>query len=102
MSSTGKGSGSNNTCTCPPRRSASAELWSTVPVVFGSVDEATVARLNLPPDVTETIWRLRLGNIVTAARALVPNLKKIALVGDPFERQPFRRHFTQELSEFAK
>jgi signal transduction histidine kinase len=78
------------------------ELWSTVPVVFGVVDEETVARLNLPPDVTGTILRLRFANAVNPARALVPNLKRIALVGDSFERQPFRRHFSQELPQFAK
>src|SRR5258705_9749282 len=31
------------------------ELWSTVPVVFGAVDEATAARLKIPSDVTGTI-----------------------------------------------
>jgi signal transduction histidine kinase len=78
-----------------------AELWPAVPVVFGSVDEATVARLALPPDIIGTILQFRLGSMVAAARALVPNLKRIALVGDPFERQPFRSHFTQELSKLA-
>jgi signal transduction histidine kinase len=78
------------------------ELWPAVPVVFGAVDEATVGRLTLPPDVTGTVLQLRLSNMVTAARALVPSLKQIALVGDPYERQPFRRHYTQELSQLAK
>ncbi len=78
------------------------ELWSTVPVIFGVVDEVTAARLHLPPDVTGTILRLRLSDLVAAARALVPNLKRIALVGDPFERQPFRKQYAQELPQFAK
>ena len=79
-----------------------AELWPAVPVVFGVVDEPTVARLNLPSDVTGTILRLRLSNSINAARALVPNLKRVALVGDPFERQAFRRHYAQELPQIAK
>ena len=36
-----------------------------------------------------------------AAQALVPGLKRIALVGDPLERQTYRRHFKQELPIFA-
>ena len=79
-----------------------AELWPAAPVVFGVVDEPTVARLNLPPDVTGTILRLRLSDSINAARALVPNLKRVALVGDPFERQAFRRHYAQELPQIAK
>jgi signal transduction histidine kinase len=78
-----------------------ADLWPGVPIVFGVVDEATAARLTLPPDVTGTTFRLTLRNAVTAARALVPDLKRIALVGDAFERQPFRRHFAQELPQFT-
>ena len=78
-----------------------AELWSEVPVVFAAVDELTAARLRLPPQVTGTTFRLTLRNAVISARAVVPKLKRIALVGDPFERQPFRRHFAQELPLFA-
>jgi ABC-type uncharacterized transport system substrate-binding protein len=39
--------------------------------------------------------------MVAAAKALVPNLKTVALVGDPYERQPFRKHFSEELTELA-
>ena len=81
-----------------PRNSPAlrSELWPTVPVVFGVVDEATASRLTFPPDVTGTVVRLRLSNAVAIARALVPNLKRIALVGDPFERQTFRKHYAEE------
>jgi signal transduction histidine kinase len=78
------------------------DLWSTVPVVFGVVDEATLAQLKIPSDVTGTITELRFSNAVTAARTIVPNLKRIALVGDPFERSPFRKQYAQELNQFAK
>jgi signal transduction histidine kinase len=77
------------------------QLWPSVPVVFGVVDAPSLARLGPPSDVTGTTFRLTLRNAVTAARALVPDLKRIALVGDPLERQPFRRHFVQELPLFA-
>jgi signal transduction histidine kinase len=76
------------------------ELWPSVPVVFGSVDAPTLPRL-LPPDVTGTTYRMTLGNAVVAARALVPNLKRMVLVGTPFERDPWRRHFAQELASFT-
>jgi signal transduction histidine kinase len=44
---------------------------------------------------------MTLGNAVVAARALVPNLKRMVLVGTPFERDPWRRHFNQELVSFS-
>src|SRR5262249_10001912 len=78
-----------------------AELWPAVPVIFGAVDEETAARLNLPSDVTGTIYRVPFDTMVAAPQALVPNLKQIALVGDPWERQAFRRHYQQEIPAFA-
>jgi hypothetical protein len=59
-----------------------SELWPAVPVVFSGVDEETAARLTLPSDVTGHLYHLPFRNMVTAAQALVPNLKRIALVGD--------------------
>ena len=78
-----------------------AEMWATVPVVFVVAGESSVARLNLPPEITGTILQLTFRNVVRAARTLVPNLKQIALVGDPLERQPFFRYYVQELPQFA-
>ena len=78
-----------------------AQLWPGTPVVFDSVDKATADRLNLPPDVTGTIYHLIFRNAVTAAQALVPNLKRIALVGDPWERQTVREHYKDEIATLA-
>src|SRR5262245_11458391 len=78
-----------------------AELWPRVPVVFAGVDEAAVARLQIPPDVTGVTYQLTFRNAVDSARILVPSLKRIALVGDPFERQAVRGHFKQEVPIFA-
>ena len=77
------------------------ELWPGTPVLFAGADEANVNRLNLPHDVTGSTMRMSPRNAVTAARALVPRLKRVALVGDPFERQMAYRHFKDELSEVA-
>ncbi len=76
------------------------ELWSGVPVIFAAVDEAAATQSILPPEVTGSILRLPLRNAVVAARSLVPGLKRIALVGAPFERQPYFSHFKQELQDF--
>ena len=73
------------------------ELWPGVPLVFAGVEQNTSALTNLPPNVTGTTMRTTLRDAVTAARLLVPGLERIALVGDPLERQPIRRHFLQEL-----
>jgi hypothetical protein len=74
-----------------------AELWPGVPVIFAAVDEETGKRLNLPPGVTGTLYQRSFRNAVATARVLVPNLKRIALVGDPFERQAVRGHYKQEV-----
>jgi signal transduction histidine kinase len=74
-----------------------AELWPGVPVVFAMVDEPTVARLKPPPDVTGRIMKLRFEDMMVAARAVVPELKRIAIVGDPLERQTVWRHFVEEI-----
>ena len=78
-----------------------AELWPRAPIVFAGVDEATVARLPLPVDATGVTYRLAFRDAITSARILVPGLKRIALVGDPFERQAVRGHYKQELPAFA-
>ena len=72
-------------------------LWPGVPVVFGFVNEPTVARLNPPPDVTGSTVKLRFADMMTAARAAVPDLKGIAFVGDPLERQTVYRHWKDEI-----
>ena len=76
-----------------------AELWSDVPVMFAVVDESTIARLKPLADVTGITLQLQLGNSIKAARVLVPKLKRIVIVGDAWERQAFRSHYVQELSQ---
>src|SRR5262249_49339420 len=78
-----------------------AELWPRVPVIFAAVDEETGKRLRLPPDVTGTLYQRSFRNLVATARVLVPNLKRIALVGDPFERQAVRSHYKREVPVYA-
>ena len=54
--------------------SARSELWPTVPLVFSSVDEATVARLKLPADVTGSTMQLTLRDMLAMARTIMPTL----------------------------
>ena len=78
-----------------------AELWPNVPVVFAAIDEATIAKVTLPPNVTGVTMQLTLQDMVRTANIVVPNLKRIAIVGDPLERQTFYRHFLDELPTVA-
>jgi signal transduction histidine kinase len=78
-----------------------ASQWTTIPVVFCLVDERAANRLRLPPDVTGQTIGTSLMNSINAARALVPDLSYVALVGDALERQPFRREYALELPQVA-
>ena len=75
-----------------------ASLWPGIPIVFSMVDENTVARLNPPPDsVTGSIMKLRLADAITSARAVVPDLKTIAFVGDDWASQTVYGHWKEEI-----
>lgn len=76
------------------------DLWPEVPVVFALVDELRLAKLKLPPDITGRTVRLKFEHVVQMAQTMVPGLKRIALVGDKLEGQPFFGHFAQEIPAF--
>ena len=81
---------------------ARESIWPGVPVVFGAVDEAVVAKAKLPVGFTGRTLRFRLEDMVQSANAVVPDLKQVALVGDPFDRSTFFRNFAMEIPELAK
>ncbi|MFZ1214128.1 MAG: hypothetical protein WBZ35_00415 [Pseudolabrys sp.] len=64
------------------------ELWPNVPVVFAAIDEATIAKVTLPPNVTGVTMQLTLQDMVRTATIVVPDLKRIAIVGDPLDVKP--------------
>lgn len=74
-----------------------SKLWPEVPVVFCMVDEFSLHRLTLDPSVTGSFIRLRFSDMMIVAHSLVPNLKRIALVGDAWETQTVFRHFKEEI-----
>jgi signal transduction histidine kinase len=78
------------------------ELWPGMPVVFGGVVDEPGMRSSIPPGVTGTFYVRPFRNMVTTARMLVPNLKRIALVGDSWERQAVRRQYREEIPPFAR
>ena len=78
-----------------------AELWPGTPIVFAGIDEETGKRLNLPPGVTGLLYQRSFRSAVTSAQTLLPNLRRIALVGDAWERQAVRRHYREEIPAFT-
>ena len=77
-------------------------LWPSVPVVFAAVDEDTATKSPLPHDVTGTAVRMTLADMVTAARTLLPNLKRFAIVGDPLPQHPYYSHFAEEIPAVSR
>ena len=77
------------------------QLWPSVPVVFAAIDEATMSRRTLPNNVTGATMQLTLQDMVKVARIVMPNLKAVAIVGDPLESQTFFHHFADELPAIA-
>ena len=74
-----------------------AELWPEIPVVFTFVDKSAITQLALPPDVTGNTLQSHPRDMVTVARTLVPDIKRIALVGDPPENQTYYRDLKKEI-----
>ena len=65
-----------------------AEVWSGVPVTFAAIDEATIAGLTLPPNVTGVTMQLTLEDMVKAARIAVPISNKLPLWAIPSNVKP--------------
>jgi signal transduction histidine kinase len=73
------------------------EFGPAIPIVFSSIDDGSAAQLKHLPNVTGTTIRPTIRHALITARALVPGLKRIAVVGDPLEEQVYRRHYKKEL-----
>ncbi len=80
-----------------------SELWADVPLVAAAADPKALAdAASGEQNVTGRSLQLSLEKSIEIARTLVPDLKQVALVGDPFKQQPFRHHFVEELPQAAK
>jgi hypothetical protein len=71
------------------------ELWPGAPVVFAMLDETDLARLGRPADVTGVVIRNSPTGAINAARAVVPGLDTIVLVGDAWDRQVLFGHWNE-------
>jgi signal transduction histidine kinase len=81
-----------------------SEVWPELPLVFAAADEDSVEKMvRLPgvPNATGRTMRFSLAKGIEAARALSSDLNEIVLIGDPLEKQPFRRHLLDNLPEIA-
>jgi signal transduction histidine kinase len=75
-----------------------AELWPEVPAIFYG---GTTPETKIPPGVTGLVRRQTLRASATLARALMPGLKRLALVGDVPKPHFVRAGFTQEIPVLA-
>jgi signal transduction histidine kinase len=73
------------------------DLWRGVPIVFSFVDERAIYGLKPADEITGTLMNLRFADMITVARAVVPGLKGVAIVGDRLEKQPVFGHFAEEI-----
>jgi signal transduction histidine kinase len=73
------------------------ELDPEIPIVFSNIDDDTAAELKFLSNVTGTTIQRPLSHALVTAKALVPGLKRIAVVGDALEQQTYRRHYKREL-----
>ncbi len=76
-----------------------SDLWKPLPVVFVAFEDVAATRSLLGSNVTGIIVQRRFRDLVKTAQLLVPHLSQIALVGDPFERQPYRDYTKQDLEQ---
>ncbi len=79
----------------------SAAPWPGVPIIFSMVDETALARLKVPPEVTGSILKLNFKDMMIAARAVVHDLERIVILGEPWERQTFNRNIPNEIPTAA-
>lgn len=71
--------------------------WAALPIVFAAV-APQLAQIDGAANVTGRTVQVSIADAATAARALVPGLKQLVLVGDRFEEQSYRRHFVEEFA----
>ena len=72
-------------------------LWPGVPVVFIMVDEAGLRQLNVPPNVTGYTTKMSFADMLKAARAVVPKLQHVAILGDNWNVQTAFRHLGEQI-----
>jgi len=77
-----------------------AAAWPAVPIVFTAVSEETVPN-PIPPNTTGFFVHKTFANMVKAGQMIVPNLKRLVLVGNPFEGAVYYPQFAKEIRELS-
>jgi signal transduction histidine kinase len=77
-----------------------ASEWPGVPIVFTAVSEASAPH-PIPPNTTGIFVQKTFANMVKAARTIIPNLKRLVLVGNPFEGAVYYSQFAREIPELS-
>jgi signal transduction histidine kinase len=77
-----------------------ATAWPAASVVFTGLSEQSAPH-TLPPKTTGIFVQKTLANMVNVARIIVPNLKRLVLVGYPFEGAVYYPQFAQEIPKVS-
>ena len=79
--------------------SVRAEMWPSAPIIFVTFYDAADT---FPPNATGAIASRRFLDLIKSAQYLVPNLARIALVGDRLDHQPLRNQYQDEIQPSSK
>src|SRR4051794_10955050 len=66
----------------------SSALWPNIAIVFGEASKNAISPSSLASGVTGTPINITFAELLIAARTLMPDLKRVALVGDSLDNLP--------------
>jgi signal transduction histidine kinase len=74
------------------------DIWPAPPVVYGFVPDLPETRALFLPNTTAVFARVRPAHLLTAARAIVPDLTHVVLVGDAWKNPLVYGHWKQDFA----
>ncbi|WP_128928183.1 sensor histidine kinase [Bradyrhizobium guangxiense] len=74
------------------------EIWPAAPVVYGFVPDLPETRALFLPNSTAVFARVRPAQLLTAARAVVPDLNRVVLVGEAWKNPLTYGHWKQDFA----
>jgi signal transduction histidine kinase len=74
------------------------DLWPEASIVFAMIDRTDFERVRRVHDLTGSVGGVKLGDAIKAARAVVPKLDSIVLVGGAWEQQVAFGHWKNEFA----
>jgi signal transduction histidine kinase len=77
------------------------DLWPEAAIVFAMIDRSDFERVRRVHDLTGSVGGVKLGDAIKAARAVVPKLDSIVLVGGAWEQQLTFGHWKNEFAAAA-